>query len=105
MLTRVVAPFLRSRTKTSQALLVSPATRSDAAEANAVHIPKSEVALVLLIELSALAWEDEAFSLFEHALKDGDPLLVTLRIWPGIYGVLPASDPRYGSLLRRIGWK
>ncbi|MFB3111384.1 MAG: protein kinase [Gemmatimonadales bacterium] len=51
----------------------------------------------------ALGRKDEALASLERAYQERDPILVCMKRWPSwqpVYG-----DPRFESLLRRIGWK
>ena len=51
----------------------------------------------------ALGRKDEALASLERAYQERDPILVCMKRWPSwqpVYG-----DPRFESLLRRIGWE
>src|SRR5438552_3772355 len=56
-LTRVVLPVLRSRTKTSPTVFVSPPTRVVAVESKVTKRPSAEVARTMLSRLVCAPWE------------------------------------------------
>ena len=51
----------------------------------------------------ALGMKDEALASLERAYNEHDPMLVPTKRWPSFKPL--HGDPRFESLLRRIGWK
>ncbi|MFQ5790514.1 MAG: tetratricopeptide repeat protein, partial [Acidobacteriota bacterium] len=59
--------------------------------------------LFLAVIQLALGRKEEALASLERAYDKRDPTLVTLKHWPFVQPL--HGDPRFESLLKRIGWK